>query len=88
MQKFESGGNRVSASRLSAMAEVLSVPIAVFFGGLQLDGEKQTSAEQESRERLELPETIALVRLYYAIPDENVRHQFLQMVKAIAASPK
>jgi hypothetical protein len=38
------------------------------------------------RERLERPETIELVRLYYAIPDPRMRKQFLEMVKAAAAS--
>src|SRR5580658_4314816 len=37
VQKYELGANRVSASRLSAMADILRVPIAFFFGDLQLD---------------------------------------------------
>ena len=88
VQKYEGCANRVSASRLSAMADILGVPISFFFNDLMLDDEKQTPAEQESRERMERPETIELVRLYYAIPDENVRQQFLEMAKAIAASSK
>jgi hypothetical protein len=32
----------------------------------------------------ERPETIELVRFYYAIPDPTVRIRFLGMVKAIA----
>jgi transcriptional regulator with XRE-family HTH domain len=84
VQKYEGGTNRVSASRLSATADILGVPVSFFFGELG-DGEKLTPAEQVSRERMERPETIQLVRLYYAIPDENVRHEFLEMVKAIAA---
>jgi transcriptional regulator with XRE-family HTH domain len=90
VQKYEGGANRVSASRLSAMAEILGVPISFFFGDLTVDDEKQTPAEQVSRERMERTETIELIRLYYAIPDENVRQQFLQMVKAVAhaTSPK
>ena len=86
VQKYEGGANRVSASRLSAMAEILGVPIPFFFGDLPVDDEKQTPAEQVSRERMERPETIELIRLYYAIPDENVRQQFLQMVKAVATA--
>jgi ribosome-binding protein aMBF1 (putative translation factor) len=35
VQKYEGGANRVSASRLSAMAEILGVPISYFFGDLQ-----------------------------------------------------
>ena len=69
VQKYEGGANRVSASRLSAMADILGVPISFFFGDLQLDNTPRTPEEQESRERMERPETIELVRLYYAITD-------------------
>jgi transcriptional regulator with XRE-family HTH domain len=86
VQKYEGGANRVSASRLSAMADILGVPISFFFGDLQLGDTPQTPAEQQSRERMERPETIELIRLYYQIPDPNVRHQFLEMVKAVAGA--
>ena len=88
VQKYEGGANRVSASRLSAMADILGVPISFFFGDLQNEDSPGTPAEQESRERMERPETIELIRLYYAIPDLRVRQQFLEMVKAIAESSK
>jgi transcriptional regulator with XRE-family HTH domain len=85
VQKYEGGANRVSASRLSAMSDILGVPISFFFGDLQLNT-SGTPEERESRERIERPETIELIRLYYAIPDQRVRQQFLEMVKAVAAS--
>jgi len=88
VQKYEGGANRVSASRLSAMADILGVPIAFFFGDLQSDADKGSAAEQEARERMERPETIELVRLYYAITDQRVRQQFLEMVKVVAESSK
>jgi hypothetical protein len=66
---------------LSATADVLGVPISFFFRGLT----PGTPEETALRERLEQPETIELVRLYYAIPDAKVREQFLEMVKAVAA---
>ena len=84
LQKYEVGGNRVSASRLSEIAGFLRVPVSFFFSGI--DGEKLTPAEQVSRERMERHETFELIQYYYAIPDENVRLQFLQMVKAIATT--
>jgi transcriptional regulator with XRE-family HTH domain len=84
VQKYEGGANRVSASRLSAMADILAVPIAFFFGDLQTGDTDQSPEEQEARERMERPETIELIRLYYAIPDPAVRQQFLDMVKAVA----
>jgi transcriptional regulator with XRE-family HTH domain len=88
VQKYENGANRVSASRLSAMADILGVPISFIFGDLQIGDTPQTPAEQESRQRMERPETIELIRLYYQIPDPNVRHQFLEMVKAVAAATR
>jgi transcriptional regulator with XRE-family HTH domain len=84
VQKYEGGANRVSASRLAAMAEILKVPISFFFGDLQSDDAKPTAAEREWRDYLERPETIELIRLYYAIPDPQVRQKFLEMVKSIA----
>jgi len=84
VQKYEHGANRVSASRLSAMAETLGVPISYFFGDLPAADREMSAEEGLRRERLERPETIELVRLYYAIPDTTVRLQFLDMVKAIA----
>ena len=47
VQKYEGGANRVSASRLSAMADILGVPISFFFGDLQLDNTPRTPEEQE-----------------------------------------
>ena len=86
VQKYETGANRVSASRLSEIAEFLRVPASFFFSGI--DGKKLTAAELAARERMERRETFELIELYYAIPDENVRRQFLEMAKAIAAVSK
>src|SRR5580704_10009108 len=43
VQKYEGGANRVSASRLSAMADILDVPISYFFSDLQTDDSKSTA---------------------------------------------
>jgi len=74
VQKYEYGANRVSASRLSAIADVLRVPVSYFF----IEGHPDYDA------RMEQSETIELIRSYYAIPDAQVRQRFLQMVKAVA----
>jgi transcriptional regulator with XRE-family HTH domain len=80
------GANRVSASRLSDVADVLGVPIAYFFGGMVADEAALTVEERQTRDVMRQPETIDLVRFYYAIPDEHVRKQFLALVKAIAST--
>jgi transcriptional regulator with XRE-family HTH domain len=86
VQKYEGGANRVSASRLSQIAEILDVPISYFFSDLESDEIRADPHEMQTRERLQRPETIELVRAYYAITDQHVRHQFLDMVKAVAQS--
>ena len=43
---------------------------------------------EERRERMHRPETIELIRLYYAISDQRIRHQFLDMVKTVAQAYK
>lgn len=86
VQKYEGGANRVSASRLSAMAEILSVPISYFFGDLQPEDADISPEDRQWREQLQRPETIEFIRLYYAIPDQQVRRQFLEMAKTVAAS--
>jgi transcriptional regulator with XRE-family HTH domain len=88
VQKYEGGANRVSASRLSAMADILDVPISFFFGDLHPDEAGVTPEQQKWRERMERPETIELIRLYYEIRDPQVRHQFLELAKSIAGSGK
>jgi transcriptional regulator with XRE-family HTH domain len=80
IEKYENATNRTSAARLSAMAEILGVPISFFFDGLA----PGTPEETELSAHLEQRETIELVRLYYAIADARVRQQVLEMVKAVA----
>jgi transcriptional regulator with XRE-family HTH domain len=84
VQKYEGGANRVSASRLSEMAKILGVPIQYFFSDLQTADAPADPDDAERRERMQRPETIELIRLYYAVPDQRIRHQFLDMVKSVA----
>ena len=84
VQKYEGGANRVSASRLSAMAEILAVPISYFFGDLRSDDAEVSPEDQRWREYLQRPETIEFIRFYYAIPTMRAREQFLEMTKALA----
>ena len=86
VQKYEGGANRVSASRLSAMADILGVPISYFFGDLRPDDAELSPEDRQWRDYLQRPETIEFIRLYYAIPDPKVRRQFLEMAKTVAES--
>jgi hypothetical protein len=74
----------VSASRLAAVAKILVVPISYFFADLQPDGAELSVEDKTWREQLQRPETIELIRLYYAISNPEIRRQFLEMAKSIA----
>src|SRR5437763_619214 len=77
VQKYESGANRVSASRLWEIAAILRTPIAYFFPAK--NREEQTDNYPQD------PESIELVRLYYEIADSGMRQQLFDTVKRQAA---
>jgi transcriptional regulator with XRE-family HTH domain len=86
VQKYEGGSNRVSASRLAQVAEVLGVPVTYFFSDLEVMGDAATTDETNIRAMLRRPEAIELIRWYYAITDLDIRQQFLEMIKTVAQS--
>lgn len=88
IQKYEGGANRISASRLSQIADVLDVPISYFFTGLESSEGEASARELAMRERMQRPEAIELIRAYYAIADQRIRNQFLDMMKAVAQTPQ
>ena len=71
IQKYETGMNRVSASRLYEIAEALEVQIAFFFEGLET-GEPPEAEPDFLADR----EAMELVRVYYAIPEAQRRRLF------------
>lgn len=75
--KYERGLNRISAGRLFEVAQVLGVPVAWFFEGLEGDSEP-TEASPRQRRGLELARNFALI--------DNERHQeaLSQMARVLA----
>ena len=73
IQKYETGMNRVSASRLWDIAETLGVPINFFFEGIDSSRETTTKVEGDI---LADKEALELVRSYYAIPEAQRRRLF------------
>ena len=73
IQKYETGMNRVSASRLWDIAETLGVHIGFFFEGLD---EKREAVAQVEGDMLADKEALELVRSYYAIPEAQRRRLF------------
>ncbi|ADE39311.1 helix-turn-helix domain-containing protein [Candidatus Puniceispirillum marinum] len=98
VQKYERGANRISASRLWDIGQILDVPINYFFDDMT-ENTMQSSPRRISRggeildlvdEQIKDPmarrETLELVRSYYSIEKPLVRKRISEMVKSIATT--
>jgi len=73
IQKYETGMNRVSASRLWDIARTLGVQIGFFFEGLSGEASNEGVVETDI---LANKEAMELVRAYYAIPEAQRKRLF------------
>jgi transcriptional regulator with XRE-family HTH domain len=83
IQKYETGANRVSASRLWDIADTLDVPVSFFFEGLE---EEETVGADKSMLPADLmgdKEAMDLVRSYYSIP-ENQRRRLFELARVLS----
>jgi transcriptional regulator with XRE-family HTH domain len=77
VQKYETGMNRVSASRLWDIARALGVPVAYFFDGMEGGAQGSASAPADMPgDLLGDREALELLRSYYAIPEAQRRRLF------------
>jgi transcriptional regulator with XRE-family HTH domain len=89
IQKYENGANRISASRLQQICDVLDVPVSFFFDNNEGNGKKALSEGEQSpfngkEDLLERRETYELLRVYYSIDDPELRKSLLNLVKNMA----
>ncbi|MCH2095013.1 MAG: helix-turn-helix domain-containing protein [Rhodobacteraceae bacterium] len=83
IQKYETGANRVSASRLWDIADALDVPVSFFFEGLETSQSPEGSAESIPADLMGDKEALDLVRSYYAIP-ENQRKRLFELARVLS----
>ncbi len=81
IQKYERGENRIGASNLWKLAQVLDVHVSFFFDGVVEDQAGPTPSDSNP---LQKPETLAFVRAYYRITDPKARHSLFELAKALA----
>jgi transcriptional regulator with XRE-family HTH domain len=74
IQKYETGMNRVSASRLWDIAHALGVDVSFFFEGLESNA--PVSEDNMPNDILSDKEALELLRSYYAIPEAQRRRLF------------
>lgn len=83
IQKYETGANRVSASRLWDIADALDVPVSFFFEGLGEEQKKDDSKTMLPADLMGDKEALDLVRSYYAIP-ENQRRRLFELARVLS----
>jgi len=77
IQKYETGANRVSASRLWDIAGALNVPVSFFFEGMDSHTAVDATATADMPDDiLSDREALELLRSYYAIPEAQRRRLF------------
>ena len=79
IQKYETGFNRISASRLYQMTRILDVPVSFFFDGLD-EGASAWSPDNILLKR----ETLEFVRAYYRIGNPAARKGLFKLTEAMA----
>lgn len=79
IQKYETGMNRVSASRLWDIAQAVDVPVSFFFEGLN-EAQLQNAVEGDI---LADKEALQLVRAYYAMPEAQ-RRQIFELARVLS----
>lgn len=82
IQKYETGANRISASRLWDISEAMDVPISFFFEGLDERADAATDAAVPA-DLLGDKEALDLIRSYYAIP-ENQRRRLFDLARVLS----
>ncbi|UWQ92483.1 helix-turn-helix transcriptional regulator [Aliisedimentitalea scapharcae] len=83
IQKYETGANRVSASRLWDIAEALDVPVSFFFEGLDETEKAEGKKSMVPDDLMGHKEALDLVRSYYAIP-ENQRRRLFELARVLS----
>jgi transcriptional regulator with XRE-family HTH domain len=90
IQKYEKGTNRISASRLQAISQILETPVHFFFEGAPQSGKAvPISGEAPSpsyvTDFLTTSDGLALVKAFVKIKDASLRRSIVRMVEAITA---
>lgn len=95
IQKYEKGANRVGASRLFQLSQVLEVPVSYFFDDLDSGASGQHSAgfaESKSQdfvlEFLNSREGLELNRAFVKIQDPQVRRRVIDLIRSMTEDEK
>jgi len=88
IQKYEKGMNRVGASRLQAIANILNVPVTFFFDDMPGQSDNPRGFDEENETTyvvgfLNSSEGIQLARAFAKIGDAKIRRKILDLVRTL-----
>ena len=90
VKKYEKGTNRVGASRIQQIAEILQVPVSFLFEGgpsgvAGPDGFAEGASPSYVSDFLATSEGLALTKAFTRITDSKMRRSIVDLVEQIAA---
>jgi transcriptional regulator with XRE-family HTH domain len=92
VQKYEKGTNRIGASRLQQISQILQVPVAFFFEGApnipplggSTEGMKEAPSPAYVSDFLATSEGLALTKAFMRIKEAKLRRRIVDLVEEIA----
>jgi len=89
VQKYEKGTNRVGASRIQQISEILQVPVSFLFEGgpsgtTSAGGLSEATSPAYVSDFLATSEGLALTRAFTRITDAKLRRSIVELVEQIA----
>jgi transcriptional regulator with XRE-family HTH domain len=91
VQKYEKGANRIGASRLQQISQILQVPVSFFFEGVpsprtdaRPDGLSEAPSPAYVSDFLATSDGLALTKAFVRIKDAKLRRRIVDLVEQIA----
>jgi transcriptional regulator with XRE-family HTH domain len=94
VQKYEKGTNRIGASRLQHISQILKVPVSFFFDGvsgpakLADDGSAKPPVADYVSDFLSSSDGLALTKAFTNIKDSKLRRRVVDLVEEIAGDQR
>lgn len=94
VQKYEKGTNRIGASRLQHISQILKVPVAFFFEGVSGTGKQAEDGSSKApvvdfvSDFLSSSDGLALTKAFTNIKDSKLRRRVVDLVEEIAGDQR
>ncbi len=91
VQKYEKGTNRIGASRMHQIANILGVPVSFFYEGApgsegEASGFGEAGQPAYVSDFMATPEGLSLAKAFMKVGDPKVRRRIVDLVEAMVAA--